>query len=284
MKHKLSSILMAAALMVSLSVPTFAASCQIPAASNCPANTLLWQMLCRYSGLCGDNDCGDCGDSNCDDGSCAAPTLDVNALLGQLLRQYQITLPETPTQQEPSPEPQQPAQPEQPTKPEQPAEQESPAKPEQPAEPEQEAPAEPEQPVEPETPAQQPAESTASAYEREVIRLVNVERAKYGLAALAEDASLTRTARMKSQDMRDNRYFDHNSPAYGSPFDLMKAQGIRYRTAGENIAMGYATPEAVVSAWMNSSGHRANILNASYTRIGVGYVASGSYWTQHFTG
>ena len=112
---------------------------------------------------------------------------------------------------------------------------------------------------------------------------MNVERAKYGLAALTEDASLTRTARMKSQDMHDNRYFDHNSPTYGSPFDLMKAQGIRYRTAGENIAMGYATPEAVVSAWMNSSGHRANILNASYTKIGVGYVANGNYWTQHFT-
>ena len=260
MKHKLTSILMAAALMVSLSVPTFAASCQNPAASNCPANTLLWQILCRYSGLCGDDDCDDCGESNCDDGSCAAPTLDANALLGQLLKQYDFVLPETPTQ----PETEKPAQPEMPTEPEEPAEQEK--------------------PVEPETPAQQPAEITASAYEREVIRLVNVERAKYGLTALTEDANLTRTARMKSQDMHDNRYFDHNSPTYGSPFDLMKSQGIRYRTAGENIAMGYATPEAVVNAWMNSSGHRANILNASYTKIGVGYVASGSYWTQHFTG
>ena len=125
-------------------------------------------------------------------------------------------------------------------------------------------------------------QTTASAYEREVIRLVNVERAKHGLAPLTEDATLTRTARMKSQDMRDNRYFDHNSPTYGSPFDLMKAQGVRYRTAGENIAMGYATPEAVVNAWMNSPGHRANILNASYTKIGVGYI--GNYWTQHFTG
>ena len=130
----------------------------------------------------------------------------------------------------------------------------------------------------------QTTESTASAYEREVIRLVNAERAKYGLAALTEDAALTRTARMKSQDMRDNRYFDHNSPTYGTPFQLMKSQGIAYRTAGENIAMGYATPEAVVTAWMNSAGHRANILNVSYTRIGVGYVASGNYWTQHFAG
>ena len=66
--------------------------------------------------------------------------------------------------------------------------------------------------------------------------------------------------------------------------ELMKSQGIQYRAAGENIAMGYATPEAVVNAWMNSSGHRANILNSSYTRIGVGYVESGNYWTQHFAG
>lgn len=137
-----------------------------------------------------------------------------------------------------------------------------------------------------ETPAQPetPAAPTANAYEREVVRLVNAERAKVGLAPLTEDAALTRTARMKSRDMRDNRYFDHNSPTYGTPFQLLRAQGVAYRTAGENIAMGYATPEAVVRAWMNSSGHRANILNASYTRIGVGYVADGSYWTQHFAG
>jgi len=138
-----------------------------------------------------------------------------------------------------------------------------------------------ETPAKPETPATQTA---ANAYEREVIRLVNAERAKNGLAALTEDAALTRTARMKSQDMHDRRYFDHNSPTYGTPFQLMKAQGVTYRRAGENIAMGYATPAAVVSAWMNSPGHRANILNASYTHIGVGYVADGNYWTQHFTG
>lgn len=136
----------------------------------------------------------------------------------------------------------------------------------------------------PEAPAEPEAAVTANAYEQEVIRLVNAERAKYGLAALTEDVSLTRTARMKSQDMHDNRYFDHNSPIYGTPFQLMKSQGVTYRTAGENIAMGYATPQAVVSAWMNSSGHRANILNASYTRIGVGYVENGNYWTQHFAG
>ena len=162
-----------------------------------------------------------------------------------------------------------------------------------PAEPEQSA--EPERPVEPEKPAEQekpveqevpPAGVDASvrAYEREVVRLVNEERAKHGLAALTEDESLSDLARRKSQDMRDNGYFDHNSPTYGSPFQMMKSFGITYRTAGENIAMGYRTPEAVVNAWMNSPGHRANILNASYTTIGVGYVAAGNYWTQEFIG
>lgn len=65
---------------------------------------------------------------------------------------------------------------------------------------------------------------------------------------------------------------------------MMQAFGLRYRSAGENIAMGYPTPQAVVNAWMNSSGHRANILNATYTQIVVGYVQSGNYWTQMFIG
>ena len=123
-----------------------------------------------------------------------------------------------------------------------------------------------------------------SAYELEVVRLVNVERAKYGLSALAADGELSRIARYKSQDMRDKGYFSHESPTYGSPFQMLKSFGVSYRSAGENIAYGYATPEKVVNAWMNSEGHRANILNASYTRLGVGYVASGDYWTQLFTG
>ena len=144
------------------------------------------------------------------------------------------------------------------------------------------APAVPATPAAPETPA--PTTAGMSAYETEVVRLVNVERAKYGLSALSADAELSRGARAKSQDMRDKGYFSHESPTYGSPFQMMKAFGISYRTAGENIAYGYATPEKVVNAWMNSEGHRANILNASYTRLGVGYVADGHYWTQWFVG
>ncbi len=122
------------------------------------------------------------------------------------------------------------------------------------------------------------------SYEQEVVRLVNIERARNGLAALSEDWELSRVARYKSQDMRDKRYFSHTSPTYGSPYDMMRAFGISYRTAGENIAMGQSTPAAVVSAWMNSPGHRANILSKSFTKIGVGYVASGNYWTQMFVG
>ena len=127
-------------------------------------------------------------------------------------------------------------------------------------------------------------DSTVLDFEKEVIRLVNVERTKNGLKALTYNWELARVARYKSQDMKDNRYFSHTSPVYGSPFTMMKNFGITYRTAGENIARGQATPQAVVNAWMNSSGHRANILNASFTEIGVGYVSGGNYWTQMFIG
>ena len=125
-------------------------------------------------------------------------------------------------------------------------------------------------------------DSNVTSYEQEVIRLVNQKRAENGLRALTYDWELARVARYKSQDMKDKRYFSHTSLTYGSPFQMMKSFGISYRTAGENIAKGYATPEAVVNGWMNSSGHRANILNSSFTHIGVGYVANGNYWTQMF--
>ena len=125
-------------------------------------------------------------------------------------------------------------------------------------------------------------DTAVTSFEQEVIRLVNEIRVSNGLKALTYDWELARVARYKSQDMKDNRYFAHNSPVYGTPFQMMKNFGISYRSAGENIAMGYSTPQAVVNAWMNSSGHRANILNSSYTHIGVGYVSSGHYWTQMF--
>ena len=127
-------------------------------------------------------------------------------------------------------------------------------------------------------------DTNVSAYENEVIRLVNVQRAQYGLKPLTANWELSRVARYKSQDMADNRYFSHTSPTYGTPFQMIKAFGLSYRTAGENIAYGQRTPQAVMNDWMNSSGHRANILNGAYTQIGVGYVANGHYWTQMFIG
>ena len=135
------------------------------------------------------------------------------------------------------------------------------------------------------TPAQtDTTTSQLSAYEQKVVELTNVERSKNGLSALQVDVNLSKVAREKSSDMQRNNYFSHTSPTYGSPFDMMKKFGITYRTAGENIAMGQRTPEEVVQAWMNSEGHRANILNANYTHIGVGYVENGNYWTQQFIG
>ena len=125
-------------------------------------------------------------------------------------------------------------------------------------------------------------DSSVSSYESEVVRLVNEQRRKNGLSALSEDWQLSRVARYKSQDMRDKNYFSHTSPTYGSPFQMMKSFGISYKSAGENIAKGQKTPKAVVDAWMNSQGHRANILNPNFTHIGVGYVKDGNYWTQMF--
>ncbi len=127
-------------------------------------------------------------------------------------------------------------------------------------------------------------DASVTAFESEVVRLVNEIRKQNGLTPLTQDWELSRVARYKSQDMRDKGYFSHTSPTYGTPFQMIRAFGLSYRTAGENIARGYSTPQAVVNGWMNSSGHRANILNASFTKIGVGYVANGHYWTQMFIG
>lgn len=121
--------------------------------------------------------------------------------------------------------------------------------------------------------------------EKEVVRLVNIEREKAGLAPLAYSEELSRVARIKSQDMADKNYFSHTSPTYGDPFNMMRSFGIAYKTAGENIAKGYSSAKSVINGWMNSSGHRANILNPSFGKIGIGYVkANGTtYWTQMFT-
>ncbi|RFU65418.1 CAP domain-containing protein [Peribacillus glennii] len=129
-----------------------------------------------------------------------------------------------------------------------------------------------------------PTSSEVSQFEKQVVELTNAERAKQGLKALQIDNELSKVAGIKSQDMKDKNYFDHNSPTYGSPFDMMKKFGISYSYAGENIAMGQKSPQEVVQAWMNSQGHRENIMNPNFTHIGVGHVASGNYWTQMFIG
>lgn len=121
--------------------------------------------------------------------------------------------------------------------------------------------------------------------EQQVIELTNQERAKQGLKPLQADAKLSDVARKKSADMRDQGYFSHQSPTYGSPFNMMKQFGIQYSAAAENIAAGQSSADAVVKAWMESPGHRKNILNPDMTHIGVGYVSGGSYgnyWTQMF--
>ncbi len=130
-----------------------------------------------------------------------------------------------------------------------------------------------------------PDGSPLASYEAEVVRLTNIERKKNGLPALTTNWQLSRVARYKSQDMINKNYFAHNSPTYGSPFTMMQNFGLKFSSAGENIAYGQKTPQEVVTAWMNSPGHRANILSPSYTQIGVGAAKKSDgtlYWTQHF--
>jgi len=124
-----------------------------------------------------------------------------------------------------------------------------------------------------------------SNYEQKVVELVNIERQKNGLSTLALDSSVSNVARTKSKDMAANNYFAHQSPTYGSAGDMLKQSGINWSAWGENIASGQRTPEAVVTAWMNSEGHRANILSSNFTKIGVGYTTNSNgtpYWTQMF--
>ncbi|WP_397375902.1 CAP domain-containing protein [Paenibacillus sp. EPM92] len=122
--------------------------------------------------------------------------------------------------------------------------------------------------------------SAQSSYADQVVALVNQERAKAGLKPLVYDKALSAMALDKAKDMNNNKYFSHTSPTYGSPFDMMKSYGIRYTYAGENIAMGQKSPQEVMKAWMNSSGHRKNILSPNFTKIGVGYY--NNYWVQEF--
>ncbi|MFG1733294.1 CAP domain-containing protein [Paenibacillus sp. 843] len=136
----------------------------------------------------------------------------------------------------------------------------------------------------PSTTPSQPSESAGtteqSNFASEVVKLVNKERANAGLKPLTVHAKLTTVALDKAKDMSNNNYFSHTSPTHGSPFDMMKAYGISYGYAGENIAKGQRTPQEVMNSWMNSQGHRENILSPNFTMIGVGYY--NGYWVQEF--
>ena len=122
--------------------------------------------------------------------------------------------------------------------------------------------------------------------EKEVFDLINNQRTQNGLSALKLDTETLRVARIKAQDMVDNNYFSHNSPTYGSPFQMLNSFKISYKTAGENIA-GNSSNSSAVTAWMNSSGHKANILNGSFNYTGIGVVKSSKYgkvYVQMFLG
>lgn len=128
--------------------------------------------------------------------------------------------------------------------------------------------------------------SNLTADEQEVFNLINEQRKNNGLSALKVDNEVQRVAKIKAQDMVTNNYFSHTSPTYGSPFDMLNSFKVSYKSAGENIA-GNSSNSAAVTAWMNSSGHKANILNSSYNYTGIGVVNSPTYgkvYVQMFVG
>ena len=128
--------------------------------------------------------------------------------------------------------------------------------------------------------------SYIKSLQEEVVRLTNIERAKVGVPPLVSDWQISRVARYKANDMRDNNYFSHYSPTYGDPFVMLRDFGIPFNKAAENIAARQTTPAQVVQAWMNSESHRAAMLNPEYKKIGVGYAEGGYlgyYWVQMFT-
>lgn len=118
-----------------------------------------------------------------------------------------------------------------------------------------------------------------------ILKLVNKERKHKGLNPVKLSKKLNNLAKLKSEDMSNHNYFSHNSPKYGSPFNLMKKYNVKYMTAAENIAKGQDTPEYVVRCWMESKGHRKNILNPRFQEMGVSRDPHGNnIWTQMFIG
>lgn len=117
---------------------------------------------------------------------------------------------------------------------------------------------------------------TMNSDEKEVFNLINTQRTNNDLQALQNDSEVQRVARIKAEDMATNNYFSHTSPTYGSPFDMLTNFKIAYKSAAENIATN-STNSGAVTSWMNSSGHKTNILNSSYNYTGIGVVSSSKY-------
>lgn len=134
----------------------------------------------------------------------------------------------------------------------------------------------------PATTASVPASSSAT-FQQQVVDLVNAERAKGGLNPLTVSQEVQNAAQVRAGEIIQS--FSHTRPNGASPFTALNEQNLKYTAAGENIAAGQATPQAVMDSWMNSSGHRANIMNPDFTHIGVGYIEGGGYktnWVQLF--
>lgn len=127
-----------------------------------------------------------------------------------------------------------------------------------------------------------PEAAPLKTIEDEIFRLVNLQRSYNGLGPLTYNWQVARVARIKSQDMINNKYFSHYSPIYGSPFKMLEDYGLKFSAAAENIAYGQKTAQDVMNAWMNSPGHRANILSTTVTQMGVG-CAKASNGTLYFT-
>lgn len=130
--------------------------------------------------------------------------------------------------------------------------------------------------------AGEPGSEDIHDYVFEVVDLVNEERSAEGLAPLDLNRDATTCAQLRAEEAKKS--FSHNRPNGSSCFTALKEAGITYAAAGENLAGKIKTPEKVVKAWMDSPGHRKNIMNPKYSQIGVGYVSSGNYWAQFFLG
>ena len=133
------------------------------------------------------------------------------------------------------------------------------------------------------TPDQPETDGSQDAFANQVVKLVNEERAKAGLSPLSVNSKAANAAQTRAREIEKS--FSHTRPDGSSFNTALTEAGVSFRGAGENIAYGQTTPQQVMEGWMNSSGHRANILNANYTSIGVGHYKNGAgvdYWTQLF--